>query len=458
MLAATLALIAILAAAALLYARRAGLHAAALERQLQAVRDQFAAYRKEDQQRAVEAEDRLEHRLKEALRGEAAAPIRAEVRDLAAEMRGRVDALGAEVRSLGEREAAVSAQVDRSAARVERIAEAVELVTRTPLEGFPVDAARLETRSEEEVRKLAESVAILRPLVPYPKWRFDADWANPDLTFQLRQRVWQYFNDRRCETPVNVPWHGGTRLLLYLGNDLSRQIFIAGCFDPNEFAFLDRFLSPGMTFIDVGANEGVYSVFAARRVGSEGTVWAFEPSRRELDRLRRNLELNGLTARVFPAALAESGGSGELRVAGYEHEGQNTLGEFSFNTTELARKEAVEIATLDAIVERENPARIHLIKMDIEGAELRMLRGAYETLRHYRPILLFEVMDEALRRQGGSRDELLDYLRSQEYTPFMFDPYSGLPAPAGAGMHGDNMLAVPNGWSLPDAVYTPWPT
>lgn len=77
--------------------------------------------------------------------------------------------------------------------------------------------------------------------------------------------------------------------------------------------------------------------------------------------------------------------------------------------------------------------------------------------RHYRPLVLFEVMDEALQRQGSSRAELLEYVRSQEYTPFMFDPYSGLPTPAGEGVHGDNMLAVPDGRGLPDAVYVPWP-
>ena len=82
---------------------------------------------------------------------------------------------------------------------------------------------------------LAESLAVLRPLVPYPEWRFDADWYNPDLSFQIRQRLWQYFADRGCEVPVRVSWHSGTHLCLYLNNDLSRQIFIAGCADPNEF-------------------------------------------------------------------------------------------------------------------------------------------------------------------------------------------------------------------------------
>jgi FkbM family methyltransferase len=447
-----------LVCAALVYARRAGLHAGALERQLIALREQIAAYREEDHKRAQEAADRQEYRLKEAVRAEGIAPIQAELREVASRMRGQVESLAADVQSLSERETALSAQMGRTSARVEKIADAVEIVTRRPLQGFPIDAARLETRTEAEVLKLAESVAILRPLAPYPRWRFDADWWNPDLTFQLRRRIWQYFNERRLEGRVTVRWHAGTSLCLYLGNDLSRQIFIGGCFDPNEFAFLDRYLQPGMTLIDAGANEGVYTIFAARKVGAEGTVWAFEPSRRERDRLQRNLELNRLAAKVFPQALAEKTSQAELSVAGYEHEGQNTLGGFSFDTTELARKEVVEAATLDEVVASENPPRINVMKIDIEGAELRMLQGAYETLRHYRPILMFEVMDEALQRQGSSREALLDYLREQQYQPYMFDPYSGLPAEAPPGVYGENMLAVPNGWTLPDAVYNPWPS
>jgi hypothetical protein len=64
----------------------------------------------------------------------------------------------------------------------------------------------------------------------------------------LRHRLWQYFSDRRREVAIIARRHYGTNLNLYLGNDLSRQIYIAGCIDPIEFAFLDRIHQPGMTF------------------------------------------------------------------------------------------------------------------------------------------------------------------------------------------------------------------
>ena len=373
---------------------------------------------------------------------------------LSEQVGGASDALQSKVSALIQ---PLSGSIAELSGKAEVLADMVESVVRKPPRDLPIDVTILERYTEGEIVTLAEALATLRPLVPYPRWHFDSDWANPDLTFQLRQWLWQYFNTRQAEGAVVVGWHHGTRLRLYLGNDLSRQIYIAGSVDPNEFAFLDRFLQPGMTFLDVGANEGIYSVFAARRVGAEGTVWAFEPSRRELDRLRCNLELNGLKVRVFPLALADSAGHADLRVAGYEHEGQNTLGAFAYTGVELARTEPVDLMRLDDVVEQNPLGRLDAIKVDVEGAELRLFRGATATLRRFRPVLLFEASDAALRLQGASCEALFDHLRSQQYDLYAFDRHSGLPAPATPGAHTENMIAVPAGQSLPAAVYRSWP-
>ena len=445
-------LLALLTLAAALFARRAWLASSALERQVMETRAQLAEARDEDKkhwQNALAAGGRLETRF---------AALQDELRELlhagARESSRLLDVLG----ELTHSENRTSAAVAESSRKLAIVAGGVEAFTRKPLESFPIDTGRLEGRTEREVIALAESVATLRPLVPYPKWRFDADWANPDLAFLLRQRLWQYFHDRKLDTPVVTRWHGGTRLRLFLGNDLSRQIFIAGCMDPNEFAFLDRYLQPGMTFVDAGANEGAYTIFAAARVGPAGRVWAFEPSRRELTRLEANLELNRLTARVCALALAECTGKGELTVSGFGHEGLNTLGAFAYEGIEVAGKHSVELKSLDEVLDQDPPARLDALKIDVEGAELRLLRGAREALRRYRPVLLLEVSEASLRHQGSSREELLDYLRAQEFVPHFFDPYTGMPSPATPGIYSDNMIAAPSGTSFPDSVYSPWPS
>lgn len=444
------------AATGVFYARRAWLASRALERQLMDTRAQRAEQYQQDFDRAQATTARLEQQL--ARLDQQIARTR---EDTAARLAGsdlRLTDLNLSLDDLGRGlNARIAFLTKDVAGRIETIAAAVETATRNPLHQSPIDSGRLEAKTDQEVIALAESLMALRPLVWYPRWQFDADWASPDPAFQLRKRMWQYFSERRREAPILTPWHYRTRLCLYLGNDLSKQIYVAGCVDPNEFAFLDRVLQPGMTFLDAGANEGIYTVFAAARLGREGTVWAFEPSQREIARLQRNLDLNKLSPRVFPVALADRGGPAEMNVAGFGHEGLNTLGTF-FNEVEGSRREAIQVARLDDIV-GENPlARLDVIKIDVEGAELKLLQGAAATLQRYRPLILFESSERTLQRQGASREELLDFLRSQDYELYFFDPYSGLPSPATAGAYSDNMIAAPAGRPLPEAVYLPWPT
>uniref|UniRef100_Q02BC2 Methyltransferase FkbM family n=1 Tax=Solibacter usitatus (strain Ellin6076) TaxID=234267 RepID=Q02BC2_SOLUE len=333
---------------------------------------------------------------------------------------------------------------------------AVELILRRPAGTPAISADALSAKSQEELIAIAESITCLRPLVPYPNWRFDADLTNPDLAFQLRRWVWEHSDTQKLEIPVVTPWHSGTRLRLFLGNDTSRQIYVAGCIDPNEFAFLDRFLQPGMTFLDAGANEGIYSIFAAKRVGRHGIVWAFEPSTRELSRLQHNLDLNQLTARIFPLALADCSTRAELTIAGYNHAGQNTLGAFVYDV-EIEKKDLVEVRTLDEILEKNPLARLDLMKVDVEGAELRLFHGAVTTLRRYRPVLLFEVAENSLQHQGASRRAVLDFLRGQDYLISNFDGHTGLPCTALPGVFSDNMIACPAERPLPASTGWAWP-
>jgi FkbM family methyltransferase len=212
-----------------------------------------------------------------------------------------------------------------------------------------------------------------------------------------------------------------------------------------------------MTFLDVGANDGIYSVFAASRVGPEGTVWAFEPSAREVARLQFNLDLNHLCARVFPIALADVSGQVNLTVAGYEHEAHNTLGAFAYQGIEAKGTEPVVVRQLDAVLQDNPLPRIDVIKLDVEGAELRVLRGAISTIEHYRPYILFEVSEQSLHHQSCTREELLTFLQSQKYRLYTFDPLTGLPMAASPGVYSDNMIAVPAEKPLPTAVTWPWP-
>jgi FkbM family methyltransferase len=296
---------------------------------------------------------------------------------------------------------------------------------------------------ESEILQLAMELAWIRPLAPYPGWRFDVDWDNPLLAFQLRREIWKYFQKRKQQVPIVIHWHGGLRLHLYLSNDISKQLYIAGCFEPNEFALLDKVLAPGMTFVDAGANEGLFTLFAAQRVGPTGQVWAFEPSQREFLRLRRNLQLNQLgNVRTFQLALADYNGDTEMKIAADEHSGQNTLGDFAY-PIEIVRRERVTTGRLDDLVQRECLRQLDVLKLDVEGAELSVLTGASGILRQQRPLLLLELNDKALRLQGSSGAAVVEYLRAFDYEIYGFDTASGQPRSTSEVELSDNILARP---------------
>jgi FkbM family methyltransferase len=320
------------------------------------------------------------------------------------------------------------------------------------------ELAGLEAWSEERLVGLASSVLYVRPLKPYPGWQFDADWDNPDSSFVLRRRIWEAFRDRGLDSVVEIEWHGGARIGLHVRNEFGKQIFVGGAIDPNEFCFLDRLLRKGMTFADVGANEGLYTVFAARRVGSEGRVLAFEPSRRERARLLRNLERNGLTnVELIACALAERDGEARLFVAHEEHSGHNTLGRFVYRDVELEEEEVVPVHSLDSAAAERGLERVDVVKVDIEGAEEAFLSGARRTLTVMRPVMLLELTDLSLRAQNSSAGEVLGHLGAMNYRILVFDPRTGAPAPAENLRRNwdENVIAWPAERPVPDSLLAP---
>ena len=301
----------------------------------------------------------------------------------------------------------------------------------------------------ESLLREARHRMFLRPLGPFPGWRFGVDWDNPDPAYRARRELWGEFQRRCIEAPFEFEWYDGLRLHLYLGNDLSRQLFISGCADPNEFAVLDKLLQPGMVVVDAGANDGLYTLFAARRVGNTGAVVAFEPSQREFGRLEQNLFLNCLeNVRAVQCALGGEDGEAELKIAGGGHHGHNTLGSFAYEDVELLRSEHVPLKRLDTAAAEAGLSRLDFLKMDVEGSETSLLRGAESVLRKFRPVVLFEALDSALRKQGSSRDELLEMFSALEYRLYVFGP-SGQPEPADGGYASENMIAIPREKPLP---------
>jgi FkbM family methyltransferase len=280
-------------------------------------------------------------------------------------------------------------------------------------------------------RVLARAASLLasRPRLGwYPGWRFGIAEEAPSLGVRVRRAVWKLWEEGTLAGPIPLPWHDGLRLEMPLGTDLSRCLYVSGSYDPNEFMFLSSALRPGMVCIDVGANEGLYTLFASRRVGPTGLVLALEPSSREYERLIRNLWLNQASNVVaVKAAASERSGCAELHIAEPGHGGHNTLGRFAYPVRAVA-KEKVELLSLDQLYMCCPLPRVDFIKIDAEGSELSVIRGAHGLLERFRPLLQVEILDAALEGQGADRRDLLESLRSHGYQFWILGP-TGEPRP-----------------------------
>ncbi len=284
-------------------------------------------------------------------------------------------------------------------------------------------------------------------LGPRPGWGFAEEYYDQRQWLACRRgALWETARDNNLVVPLSVPWLAGTTVEVTLGNDNSLCLYVCGSFEPNEFAFLDRILKPGMVFVDVGANDGYYSLFAARRVDPDGRVVSVEPSSRERGHLERNLARNGLdNVAIVPSALGASAGVADLHLAHGEHAGHNTLGGFAHDDVVPESHERVSIETLDAVTSRLGLPRVDFIKIDVEGAEANVIAGANTVLTSMRPLLMLEVSDGALRAQGSSEASLLHTLRCElGYEILVFSTTSGLAVRLvdGAPLSA-NVIAVP---------------
>jgi FkbM family methyltransferase len=195
---------------------------------------------------------------------------------------------------------------------------------------------------------------------------------------------------------------GGPRLFLDLSDHVIGLSILRGQYEPDEIRFVRGLLKPGDVAVDVGAHIGFFTIQMAAAVGPAGAVFAFEPFDQNADLLERSVAENGFDDRIVfrRAAVGEHGGTATLT---FPVETLNTGGAYLLRsgTDPLAgnRTRDVPLVALDEAGLR-RPVR--LIKMDVEGAEPQVVRGAARTLREDRPIILSELHPTQLERASGT--------------------------------------------------------
>jgi FkbM family methyltransferase len=279
-----------------------------------------------------------------------------------------------------------------------------------------------------------------RPLLPLTRW-------------VRRPLRWYFHRSRVLRHDLHGGW--GARLLPHLHHVLvgtlppeltvyggriavrsSRSMIAVHAYYVGEYELhLSRFLAaqvrPGLVMFDVGAHHGVHSLVVAAELsarGLAGHVNAFEPDPENARLLAENLARNGLEAfvTVRPVAVADRDGTDVLLVC-VDDNSSNTLRDherFSLAADQERREHPVALIRLDSLL-AEVP-RVDLLKLDVQGAEARVLHGAAGLLARDRPVVVVEAVSG-----WPSTDEVRAFLESHGYSIFGLDR-EGRPCPVGS--------------------------
>lgn len=220
----------------------------------------------------------------------------------------------------------------------------------------------------------------------------------------------------RVETIRNgIVWD----LNLQEGFDLC--IYLAGRIEKETSLALMENIRPGDSVLDIGANMGGHLLPIASRVGAEGKVYAFEASEHAYQRQRRNIELNpDLAKRISsyhvllmensnakkPSGIYSSWPLGEIKQGAIHpvHKGQyHSLGD-------------AKIFSIDEWLKKERPRQINLIKIDVDGYEIPVLRGCKETIRQHKPVILIELAPYIHQEHGYRFSELIEIINQAKYS------------------------------------------
>ena len=197
---------------------------------------------------------------------------------------------------------------------------------------------------------------------------------------------------------------------MYVGESLRRY----GEFSPGESELFRKILQPDMLVVEIGANIGAHTVELSQLVGVRGTVVAFEPQRVVFQTLCANIALNNC-ANVYTYQSAVGDHVGTIKVPFLPPDQFNNFGGLSLRGTEAG--DDVPLTTLDAL----NLPTCHLLKIDVEGMEVEVLRGAADTIARCRPVIYAE--DDRVERSAELVQLLTDYrYRMYRHEPLLFSP------------------------------------
>ena len=238
----------------------------------------------------------------------------------------------------------------------------------------------------------------------------------------IYSKILEYFSNKTRRTfkrRVRLPW--GEQINVLCPDTTSLDISRFGFYEEGLTRMILSYLKPGMTFLDVGANVGYYTLMAAWLVGSDGSVHSFEPTPETYKILQSNAAKKP-NVRLNECAVSYESGTIRFNVYGAHLMGSNSKFETILDSSQRPNIEPVsyEVAatTIDQYV-IENGVRPNFIKIDAEHSEYDIIQGMHDTLHRHHPVISVEVGDINIKGIPPCR-KLVEFMTSEGYQAYEF--------------------------------------
>ena len=216
----------------------------------------------------------------------------------------------------------------------------------------------------------------------------------------------------------------GLRMLWYPSDVRSAPNMLVnhGEYEPEELALLEYLAQECRVIVDVGANAGWYALHLAQQLRvSAGKVFAFEPVPQTFSALTRNIQLNdyGNVIAAFNLALSDTDRTIQLYVP--DVSGSAAASQQPLFPNEKNQTVECQATTLDVFARRQSLERLDLIKCDVEGAELFVVRGGLKPIETHQPIIMLEMLRKWARLFNYHPNDIIGLLKNYGYACWSFE-------------------------------------
>ena len=253
-----------------------------------------------------------------------------------------------------------------------------------------------------------------------------------------------YSPDKRQNDYIDVAVEYDINLMINVNTAsfLEWSVFFYGYYEPEIDALIKRLFRTGFVAFDVGANIGTHALIMGQYAGNTGKIVAVEPNPQIHRRLVKNISLNRLNnIQPLQYGLSNTNGEFTLHIApdDFPNQGMSSL----YHQAELTNKTTIQVKVLDEIAQSLELDRLDFIKIDTEGNDYNVLLGSENSIRRYRPYILFEYDENTWSRGGFQYSMCEELFAKHRYVLYALHPQNYLTQLKGKPPVSANILAIP---------------